>query len=120
VKNFDEIHADREFQVAGKTFHWRKVRPEIFKTIGGQNGSIAQDDPDAGLKLLDVQIMAFLPESEHEQWKQARESEEEPVTLAQITAVINWLIEEQSGRPLEMLSPSDSGAGKTAASSKAK
>ena len=43
----------------------------------------------------------------------------EPVTIGQMNAILTWLMEEQTGRPTEAPSPSDSGPGKTAASSKA-
>lgn len=117
MKDFNELLAqDREFKVQDQTFTWKDVRPEVLTAFEvDANG----DDPNAVWSLMDRQILLFLPASEQEKWSKLREDEEKPVTIAQMNALLTWLMEEQTGLPTEQPSPSDSGRGKTAASSKA-
>jgi hypothetical protein len=117
VKNFDDLKAaDRTFTVVGETFSWKDVRPEVLTSFEvSANG----DDANAVWKMLDEQIMLFLPEAEQEKWREVRLREEDPVTIAQLNAILTWLMEEQTGRPTVTPAPSDSGRGRTAASSKA-
>lgn len=116
MKDFNELLAeDREFRVQDQTFTWKDVRPEVLTAFEiDANG----DDPNAVWGLMDRQILLFLPESEQEKWKTLRADEEKPVTIAQMNAILTWLMEEQTGRPTEAPLPSASGPGKTAASSK--
>ena len=117
MKDFNELLAqDREFKVQDQTFTWKDVRPEVLTAFEiNANG----DDPSAVWGLMDRQILLFLPPEEQEKWKKLREDEEKPVTIAQINAILTWLMEEQTGLPTEAPSPSASGRGSTAASSKA-
>lgn len=116
MKDFNELLAqEREFRVQDQTFKWRDVRPEVLSAFEiTENG----DDPNAIWDLMDRQILLFLPESEQEKWKTLRANEESPVTIAQMNAILTWLMEEQTGRPTEQPSPSAPGPGNTAASSK--
>ncbi len=116
-KNFDELLSqDRTFTIRGETFSFQDVSPEILTTF---DSSTNGDDDNAVWNLMDAQIGLFLKESDRERWQTLRARAEEPVTIAQITAVLTWLMEEQTGRPTNPPSPSVSGRGKTAASSKA-
>ncbi len=113
MKNFDEmLAADREFTVGGETFHWHDVRPEVLT-------SFADETELDGWPLMDHQIMLFLEPAEHDKWREVRARDESPVTIAQLSAIITWLVEQQSGRPTVAPSPSGSGRTKTAATSKA-
>ena len=76
------------------------------------------DDPNAVWELMDRQILLFLPEDEQEKWKKLRADENKPVTIAQMNALLTWLMEEQTGRPTEAPSPSAPGRGSTGTSSK--
>ena len=120
-KDFNELLAtDRAFIVQDKTFTWRDVSPEVLtafdpEQVTDKNG----DDPNAVWKLMDAQIMLFIDPTQHEQWKDLRAREENPVTISQINGILTWLMEEQTGRPTEAPSPSASGPGKGAASSTA-
>ena len=118
MKNFDEMKAtDREFTVAGETFHWRDVRPEVLTAFEpSENGG---GDANAAWRLMDDQILLFLEADELDKWRQLRERDENPVTIAQLNAILLWLMEEQTGRPTEQPSPSAPGRGKTVVTSKA-
>jgi hypothetical protein len=112
--NFDELLSkDHKFTVRGETFAYKDVRPEILTTFetNGKN-----EDVWAG---YDAQILLFLEEEDHERWRVLRAREKDPVTIEQITAILTWLMEEQTGRPTQTPSPSASGRGRTAASSTA-
>jgi hypothetical protein len=119
VKDFDELLTeDREFSVAGEKFRWCDVRPEVLTAFEpSENGD--QDD-GAVWRLMDDQILLFLDTSERDRWKTLRARDERPVTIRQLTAILQWLMEEQTGRPTEQPSPSAVGRGQTAGSSKAK
>lgn len=119
-KDFDELLApDHTFIVRGVTFTWREVRPEVLSAMGQALTQVNDDDADAGWSAIDDQILLFLDPSDHEKWKELRAREENPVTIKQINAILDYLIGEQSDRPTQTPSPSASGRGKTAASSKA-
>jgi hypothetical protein len=120
VKDFDELKTkDREFKVGGELFHWRDVRPEVLTsfTAPDTNGDGGVDQTWA---LLDAQILLFVAPDEHERWHALRARDDDAVTVQQLTSILTWLMEEQTGRPTETPSPSDPGRGRTAATSKAR
>jgi len=121
VRNFDDMLAqDREFTVGGETFHWRDVRPEVLTAFEPsepeENG---KPDDGAAWRLMDDQILLFITQDEHARWRELRARDERPVTIAQLNAILLWLMEEQTGRPTEAPSPSAPGRTKTAVTSKA-
>ena len=61
----------------------------------------------------------FLVPEDQERWTNLREREENPVTIVQLNAILEWLVGEQTERPTQTPSPSGSGPGKTARSLKA-
>lgn len=118
ARNFDEILSkDRSFTVKGETFHYVDLSPEqLFSEVDiKENG----DDGLLVWKLTDAQIMRYLPEEEHERWKALRARETDPATIKQLNAIVEWLWEEATGRPLTRPEPSEAGPGKTARSSTA-
>ena len=119
MKDFDELKAaERTFLVGGETFKWCDVRPEVL--TGFSADSTNGDDADATWRLMDAQILLFIEPDEHERWQTLRARDEQPVTVRQLVAILNWLMEEQTARPTETPSPSDAGPGRTAATSKAR
>src|SRR5262245_2222585 len=119
MKDFDEeLVEDRTFKLAGETFTWKYIRPETLFNLADdlqkQNGA-----NDGGLSLLDAQVTIFLNEGDLDRWKSLRERDENPVTLGQLTTLVEWLVEAQSGRPTETPAPSVTGRGKTGGSSRA-
>lgn len=117
-KNFDEmLPQDREFTVGGETFHWRDVRPEVLTSFEPSRNGDTPDDDNAAWRLMDDQILLFIEPAEHDKWAELRARDEKPVTIAQLNAILLWLMQEQTGRPTQAPSPSGSGRTKTAASS---
>jgi hypothetical protein len=117
VKNFDDmLPKDRELTVGGETFHWRDVRPEVLTSFEpSENGD---GDENAAWRLMDDQILLFLAKDEQDKWRELRARQENPVTIAQLNAILLWLMEQQTGRPTVTPSPSAPGRGRTAATSK--
>ncbi len=119
MKNFDDmLPQDREFTVGGETFHWRDVRPEVLTSFEPSRNGDQPDDENAAWRLMDDQILLFLAKDETEKWRNLRAREDNPVTIAQLNAILLWLMEEQTGRPTQAPSPSASGRTPTKASSK--
>lgn len=117
MKNFDEmLPTDRELTVGGVTFHWRDVRPEVLTSFEPTEGD---SDENAAWRLMDDQILLFLAADEQDKWRELRARQENPVTIAQLNAILLWLMEQQTGRPTVTPSPSAPGRGRTADTSKA-
>ncbi len=117
MKNFDDMLAqDREFTVGGETFHWRDVRPEVLTSFApSEEGG----DDNAAWRLMDDQILLFIEPAEADRWRELRARDDKPVTIAQLNAILLWLMEEQTGRPTQAPSPSASGRTTTKATSRA-
>lgn len=119
-KNFDDlISGERTFVVRGETFTWRDVRPEILTAFTPTETAEEGKDPEdnSGIwKQLDEQISLFLVPEDVERWNNLRAREDNPVTIVQLNAILEWLVGEQTERPTQTPSPSGSGRGKTARS----
>lgn len=119
-KNFDGlVSSDRTFVVRGETFTWRDVRPEVLTAFADAEDKDGKDDADSIWKSIDQQILLFVVPEDHERWTSLREREDSPVTIAQLNAILEWLVGEQTDRPTQTPSPSASGPGKTGRSLKA-
>lgn len=124
-KNFDELtdvnKYDYDFVVRGETFTFMELSPRAMAAVDGILESTNGNDENA-LQIWDRfsnQIEAFLPPEQRERWRELYTREEEPITVRHLIAIRNWLVEVQTGdRPTKAPSPSSSGRGKTAVSSK--
>jgi len=123
ARNFDDlISQDRTFVVRGETFTWNDVRPEVLTAFKPSENGDAEKDPDDNSGIwaqLDEQIMLFLVPEDRARWTNLREREENPITIIQLNAILEWLVGEQTERPTQTPSPSGSGPGRTARSLKA-
>lgn len=120
MRDFDQdLEQDLSFKIRGETFKMRYVRPEILQSWESENIEGAAE-ADA-LKILDERIVFFLDQNgdSSARWEALRKRDDDPVTLGQLTELVTWMVEVQSGRPTTAPSPSASGRGKTAASSRA-
>lgn len=117
ARNFDDLlEKDATFTVRGEKFAYHDVKPEVLSAFETPtNGK--KDDEESVWDILDAQILLFIEEEQHERWKELRQREKEPVTIKQLTEILKWLMEVQTGRPTDPPSPSASGRGRTAASS---
>ena len=122
ARNFDELLSDeRTFVVRGQTFTWRDVRPEVLTDLGdfNTNGDGETPNPNAVWEAQDKQILNFIIPEDHERWKALRASEDDPITIRQFNAILEFLVGEQTDRPTETPSPSATGRGRRAPSSSA-
>lgn len=117
AKSFDDlISQERTFVVRGETFTWRDVRPEVLTAF-----QPTEEEPEEGKaadnsgiwKQLDEQIQLFLVPEDVERWQKLRARDENPVTIVQLNAILEWLVGEQTERPTQTPSPSGTGRGKT-------
>lgn len=117
-RNFDqELSEDLEFVIAGETFKMKYVRPEV---LAAWEDEAAAEKSEGALKQMDDRIKLFLDDSNGaiERWDKLRAREENPISMGQINDLLLWMVEVQSGRPTIPPSPSATGRGRTAASSR--
>lgn len=114
ARNFDDLlEKDQTFIVRGEKFTYQDVKPEILSAFEASTNGAKTDEENAW-DIFDRQVMVFLPEEQHARWKELRAREKDPVTIHQLTELIKWLMEAQTGRPTEQPSPSASGRGRSA------
>lgn len=120
MKDFDERRREREqrdrgFTLGGETFVMKTgVRPEV---LAAYEAIDVNASPEAKLETMDSMVLDFLePENGAAltKYKAVRAIEDNPVTLQDIQAVIEWMIEAQTGRPTGQPSGSTGGPGSTA------
>lgn len=115
-RNFDELLSDdKTFEVRGITFHFKDVRPEVITSLREVNA----ENPNDIWEAQDEQILQFLAVEDHDAWKELRARTDDPVTVRQFNAILEYLVETQADRPTQTPSPSPTGPGRTARSSKA-
>ena len=123
AKSFDDlISKEKTFTVRGQTFTWKDVRPEILTAFKPEENGDKDKDPEdnSGIwKELDGQIKLFLVSEDQERWDNLRARDDDPVTIVQLNAILEWLVGEQTDRPTQTPLPSGSGPGKTGRSLKA-
>lgn len=115
ARNFDDLlEKDHFFTIRGEKFDYLDVKPEVLTAFElRKNGK--KSEADSTWDALDQQIMVFLPDEQHARWKELRAREKDPITIKQLTELIKWLMEVQTGRPTEQPSPLVSGPGRSAA-----
>lgn len=116
MRNFDdELPDELAFIAAGETFTMALASPQVLAEFeDAEEGTTAAD----AIALASKRTTAFLQEGDRERWEKLLADGKVPyVTLA---ALQTWMVEVQTGRPTELLSPSAGGPGSTARTSKAK
>jgi hypothetical protein len=116
MRDFDEGKAELEFKLGGEEFVARRVRPEVLATFQTDETTT---DATMAITLLDERISAFLANDEDRaRYAALRCREEDPVTVGQLNALLEWMLEVSSDLPTTLPSPSAVLPGGTAASSK--
>ena len=121
TKNFDEEYKpELTFTIGGEDFHVSYVRPEVLAGWGDEiTGRETPPTEVEALAIMDGRIKGFLNSNgDAARWDEIRARDADPVTGAQMNGLLMWLIEVHSDRPTIPPSPSASGRGRTAASSK--
>ncbi len=114
AKNFDtarrareqETRDERALVLGGETFYAKAtVRPEVL----ARWNDITEDMPmDDILSITDETIIALLENVDDTptRYRAVRQNEEDPIGFQDLLELAKWLVEVQTGRPIE--SPSDS------------
>lgn len=119
MKDFDaqrkaRAEADRTFQIGGEVFKMKVgVRPEALAEYEKLDTETAAADT---LKVIDDLILSFmdLENGDEARYRSLREREADPLTLRDLTDLVEWLLEEQTGRtPTRQSSRSTPGARRT-------
>jgi hypothetical protein len=109
MRDFDSEKPDLEFKIGGETFVAQRVRPEVLAELADQENT--GDTKDA-LKIVDAQILSFLGDNgDRERWQALRAREEDPITIGQMNALLQWMLEASSDLPTVQPSLSAAGPG---------
>lgn len=114
MKDFDtarneRLERERGFRIGGHDFVYRaSVAPEALLAWDDRGDLEGQ----AFLDVIDETVIAFLEPGQDEKWREARSAaSENPLNISDIIEVIQWLFEEQVGRPTGRSSESTNGGG---------
>jgi hypothetical protein len=110
LKDFDdarrvreqETRDERAFTLGGETFYARMtVRPEAYMRWDSLDVEAAT--PTEILAVADETIVAMIENVDRasERYYAVRASEDDPVGMKDLTDLIQWLVEVQTGRPTE-------------------
>lgn len=113
-KNFDEERAarpkmsakERTFIIGGETFVHRtadEIWPDMTLALDELGPDTSERD---SLKILDELILDLIEGSGHERWRKLRARRTDPITVSDITELINWLLQAVSGLPPTQSEPS--------------
>lgn len=113
-ENFDierqtRIDADRDFIIGGETLRYRaSVPPELMIEWSKVEPSTTDE---ANIPLLDELMQQFVTEDSWPKWQRIRAvTDDYALNLDDITKVLTWLVERQTGRPTEPSSDSPDGS----------
>lgn len=108
--------ADRQVEVRGEVLTRKeRVRPEAIAMIEDASMQLSSLDVVA---MLDDGILMTLDDKSREAWQKLRsEDADDPLTLAEITAVGTFMVEAETGLPTTQPSASTNGSDGTEASS---
>lgn len=123
MKDFDEARAertaaDRTFKLGGEVFVMKAaVRPEVM--VGYE--SMNPDTPALeALGIIDDMVVSFLEGDTAEgRYRAIRARDDDPISMDDLNALVEWLVAEQTGRPTTAPSASTGGVAPTPDSSTA-
>jgi hypothetical protein len=119
TKNFDEARAaraaeDRSFTIGGESFV-RKVgvRPEVLADYENVDAAGSATDTLVEIDKIVLEMVEDVDDG-HSRYRALRARTDDPITLLDMTDLVQWLIEEQTGRrPTPPPSPSSRSRGGT-------
>lgn len=113
MKDFDEARAEREardrtFKIGGEEFHFRPaVTPEALLPYNRAITGEYTPTEEEWIKLYDESITAMLDPGQDARWVHVRRPDApNPLNVADLNELLQWLLEQQAGRPTGQ--PSDS------------
>ena len=125
MKDFDEARREREekdrsFTIGGEEFIRRPaVAPERILRFNQATGGEVELGEQEWLDVYDETILAMIEPGQEAKWQKVRDPElPNPLTLADLGALIRWLFEEMASRPTGPSSDSSDGRDSTGTTSK--
>lgn len=126
MKDFDEarrarLERDRSFQIGGQVLTYRPaVPPEALlaynKAITGEVTATEEE----WISIYDETILSMLEEGQEDGWKIVRDPKAaNPLNVQDLNELLQWLLEEQTGRPTGQPSDSSTSSGGNGTQSKA-
>jgi hypothetical protein len=106
VRDFDDERAqraarDRSFRIHGELFYVKPgVRPEVLVPYEDMSTETSATD---ALSTIDALVLGFIshddPPGACDRWRAIRADEEDPLTMEDLTSLVEFLIETATGRP---------------------
>lgn len=116
ARNFDsELPEDLTFTAAGETFTLALASPQVLGEFEDLEKVTTGAEAVARARL---RTTTFIQEGDRERWEKLLD--EGRIPYRQLEAIQTWMVEIQTGRPTVQPSPSDSGPGGTAVTSRGK
>ncbi len=124
MKNFDTDRKKRQrtkeqrtFQVCGETFVMKKaIRPEALAAFDDltEDASLRES-----MEIIDGMFLTLIEKDDDAEarYRAVREQEDDPLSIDDIREMIDWMVEESSGRPTGSPSVSTGGREPTGTSS---
>lgn len=104
---------DKPFSFRGETFHVKaNVRYGVIKSVAG----IAEaDDGNKVFSVIEDAVISLISDKDNaaERLRIACANDDFPVTFEDLIELLNWLIEEQTGRPPTPVDSSSNGSGES-------
>jgi hypothetical protein len=91
--------SEREFVIGGEKFTHRtddEIWPEMTFGLDELGTGIGERE---ALKILDQLVLDLIEADGHKRWLKLRERRENPITVADISSLIEWLLEAVTDRP---------------------
>lgn len=106
MRDFDEIRREREqrdrsFRIGGEEFTYKaSVAPEVLVRWNSAATAELELTETEWLELFDETTLAILDPGQQEKWERVRAvGGDHPLNIGDMRAVIQFLIEEATGRP---------------------
>lgn len=113
MKDFDQerqarVNRERTFRIGGEEFTYRPaVSPEALLPYNTAITGDSRPSEAEWIELYDETIRALLDPGQEEKWATVRNPDvENPISIQDLSGLLQWLLEEQVGRPTGQ--PSDS------------
>lgn len=127
MKDFDEARAEREarertFKIGGEEFTFRPaVTPEALLAYNSAITGEVTPTEQEWIALYDQTIVALLDPGQDDRWLHVRRGDApNPINVSDLTSLLEWLLEQQVGRPTGPPSDSSTSSGGNGTGSKAK
>jgi hypothetical protein len=106
---------DREFKLGGKTFNYRA---NTSYTVLESIAAVGEAEGGKVIELLEAALSDLVEADQAEAFLAVLRDKKDVVTFEDMNSIVNWIVEEQTKRPLSPASASTDGDATTGTSSK--